>query len=264
MFGLDAAGTVVSVGRSVKDFKEGDRVYVNPGLSCGSCKQCLAGLPTRCASYTFMGYFGFSPSSKEVFREYRHAGDAQYLRAPARNLITLADDLPFEVAMRLGYLGTAYSALKKLELTPGKSLLILGASGTLGIGATLAAVAMGVTDVIVAARDGAVLERLRQLAAKRIRTLAPCRSRIPICTQAFVKCLRLELMPLLIRLARGLLRTYSDRSTPVHVHPASVHRLPMVHHGCSSGVDGVDQSRFARHQSVGTSPLHIGPAQPSP
>lgn len=148
MFGLDAAGTVVSVGRSVKDFKEGDRVYVNPGLSCGSCKQCLAGLPTRCASYTFMGYFGFSPSSKEVFREYRHAGDAQYLRAPARNLITLADDLPFEVATRLGYLGTAYSALKKLELTPGKSLLILGASGTLGIGATLAAVAMGVTDVI--------------------------------------------------------------------------------------------------------------------
>ncbi len=34
--GLDAAVVVAQVGENVSDFKEGDRVYVNPWLSCGS------------------------------------------------------------------------------------------------------------------------------------------------------------------------------------------------------------------------------------
>jgi alcohol dehydrogenase len=36
IFGLDAAGVVSAIGSHVTDLKIGDRVYVNPGLSCGS------------------------------------------------------------------------------------------------------------------------------------------------------------------------------------------------------------------------------------
>lgn len=171
VFGLDAAGTVVSVGPSVKDVQIGDQVYVNPGLSCGKCEACLAGYPTRCNSYTFMGYFGFWPTSREIFHRYPHAGYAEYLCAPARNLVKISKAIDTSVATRLGYLGTAYSGLKKLKLQPRQSLLVLGASGTLGVGATLAALAMGVTNVIVAARDSGALARLKQLAPERIQTL---------------------------------------------------------------------------------------------
>ena len=37
MFGLDPAGVIEAVGAQVHEVRPGDRVYVNPGRSCGSC-----------------------------------------------------------------------------------------------------------------------------------------------------------------------------------------------------------------------------------
>ena len=37
IFGLDPAGEIAAVGDQVHSLKPGDRVYVNPGRSCGSC-----------------------------------------------------------------------------------------------------------------------------------------------------------------------------------------------------------------------------------
>jgi D-arabinose 1-dehydrogenase-like Zn-dependent alcohol dehydrogenase len=44
VFGLDAAGVVESVGDHVFGIKPGDRVYVDPWLTCGTCHQCRRGL----------------------------------------------------------------------------------------------------------------------------------------------------------------------------------------------------------------------------
>ena len=43
----------------------------------------------------------------------------------------------FEEAARFGYIGTAYAALRKAGAGPGKTILINGLTGTLGLGATL-------------------------------------------------------------------------------------------------------------------------------
>ena len=43
IFGLDVAGEIAAVGEQVQNFRKGDRVYVNPGLFCGSCPR----LPRR-------------------------------------------------------------------------------------------------------------------------------------------------------------------------------------------------------------------------
>ena len=43
IFGLDCAGVVEDVGRNVLTFKKGDRVYVDPVLSCGECRECRRG-----------------------------------------------------------------------------------------------------------------------------------------------------------------------------------------------------------------------------
>ncbi|HSV48599.1 MAG TPA: alcohol dehydrogenase catalytic domain-containing protein [Ramlibacter sp.] len=47
VFGLDPAGVVEEVGEAVINAKPGDRVYVSPLRSCGSCKACRSGQRTQ-------------------------------------------------------------------------------------------------------------------------------------------------------------------------------------------------------------------------
>lgn len=168
IFGLDSAGTVAAVGSAVTVFKPGDRVYVNPGIGCGECRWCREGEAPRCQAYTFMGYFGFGPGSQQVFKRYPYAGYGQYMTAHGNNLVRLPECLSFAHATRFGYLGTAYSAIRKAALRPSQSVLILGASGTLGVGATLLALAFGAARVVVVARDADALKRLKALDPRRV------------------------------------------------------------------------------------------------
>ena len=169
IYGLDSAGVVTQVGEQVRaDIKPGDRVYVNPGLSCGSCQACRRNDPINCTAYTFQGYFGFGAGSQQLFEDYPYGGFGQYLIAPARNLVKLPDAVSFEEAARFGYLGTSYSALRKAQFAPGQTVLIDGGTGTLGLGAVLLSLAMGAAKIFATGRNKALLDKLHALAPDRI------------------------------------------------------------------------------------------------
>ena len=172
IFGLDVSGTITDVGDEVQNFKPGDRVYVTPGLFCGSCPACRADDTINCTNFTFRGYFGFGPDSQKQFDAYPYGGMCEYITAPQHNLVPLPDSVSFEEAARFGYLGTAYAALRKAGAGPGKTILINGTSGTLGLGAVLIALGMGVTRILGTARDKARLARVKALAPSRIEVLA--------------------------------------------------------------------------------------------
>jgi len=72
----------------------------------------------------------------------------------------------------MGYLGTSYAALKKCGPLMGRSLIINGATGTLGVGATLFALAMGAGKIYAVARGDELLTRLKALAPNRIETFS--------------------------------------------------------------------------------------------
>ncbi|WP_137680845.1 alcohol dehydrogenase catalytic domain-containing protein [Aurantiacibacter suaedae] len=171
-FGLDPAGVVTEVGDQVVAIKPGDRVYVNPLRSCGACHECASGAPMKCDHFTFNGYFGFGPQSAEIYKRYPDGGFAEFMRAPQSAIVKIPDNMTFTQAARLGYLGTSYSALKKFGGLSGKTLIINGASGTLGVGATMFALAMGVARIFAVARGRPLLERIKALAPSRIETFS--------------------------------------------------------------------------------------------
>ena len=168
IFGLDPAGEIVAVGAQVYDWKVGERVYVNPGRYCGGCRACRSGDVVNCRYYTFNGYFGFSQNSLKVFKSYPYAGLGEYMTAPQYSLVRLPNNVTFDQAARFGYLGTAYSAMRKAGVAPGKTVLINGISGTLGLGGALFGLAMGATRILGTGRNVALLEKVKALAPSRI------------------------------------------------------------------------------------------------
>lgn len=172
IFGLDAAGIVAEVGAQVRNVQVGDRVYLNPGRDSGDSHASRRGERINDPAYTFQGYFGFGEGSQQIFDDYPHGGLCEYQKAPADGLVILPDEVSFEQACRFGYLGTAYSALRKARAGSDTIVLVSGGTGTLGVGAVLNALAMGAPKVLAVARDLQRLERLRELDPRRVFTFS--------------------------------------------------------------------------------------------
>jgi len=92
--GLDAAGVIAKVGSEVTDVAVGDRVYVNPWLSCGTCPYCRAGDPMLCSAAAFQGYFGFFPHSTRQLLDYPFGGFSEYITASPQRLVHLPPQRP--------------------------------------------------------------------------------------------------------------------------------------------------------------------------
>ncbi|HEY2533344.1 MAG TPA: alcohol dehydrogenase catalytic domain-containing protein [Xanthobacteraceae bacterium] len=169
---LDAAGVVAEVGDNVNVVRVGDRVYVNPWLSCGSCPYCRSGEPMLCSSAAFQGYFGFFKHSLRLLAAYPYGGFSQYMTASASRLVLLPPEVNFDHAARFGYIGTSFAALRAGKVGAGSWVAINGITGTLGVAAALLALAMGATRILGFGRNRGVLGQLRALASNRVDTLA--------------------------------------------------------------------------------------------
>lgn len=132
--GGDIAGVVDALGSAVEGWAVGDRVVVNPAISCDTCEFCRRGEHSMCANY-------------EVFGEHRHGGFAEYVAVPATNLVEIPDGYAMVDAAAVPMAaGTAWRALvTRGELAPFESVLIVGATG--GVGTYAVQIARNVFDV---------------------------------------------------------------------------------------------------------------------
>jgi alcohol dehydrogenase len=170
--GLDAAGIIAEVGAGVSNVAVGDRVYVNPLLSCGACHYCRYQTPLLCGDAALQGYFGFSPEGRKLMEAYPYGGFSEYMTAAPHRLVQLPKEVTFNQAARFGYLATSFSGLRFGSVGAGSWLGINGITGTLGVGATLLALAMGATRIVGFGRNREILAKIKAMAPARIDTMA--------------------------------------------------------------------------------------------
>jgi len=141
--GHEAVGEVVEVGRGVKNFAVGDRVLLTATLSCGRCRQCLAGRVPLCESY---------PTFQALGQSIPGIGGAQAegVAVPMAdfNLIHLPEELSDEVGLMLtDTLGTAWMASRRARIGRGDVVAVIGL-GAVGLQVIICAMAMGATRVL--------------------------------------------------------------------------------------------------------------------
>lgn len=130
------AGEVLDVGPGVTTIKKGDRVVVDPNLTCGNCVYCRSGMPNMCENMTTLGIF-------------MNGGFAEYNVAPAKALHRISRDVPPEIAVFAEPLSCVVNGTQKVRLQPGETAVILGA-GPIGLLFTQMFKASGAGKIIVA------------------------------------------------------------------------------------------------------------------
>jgi L-iditol 2-dehydrogenase len=123
------AGTIVQLGEGVTNFALGDRVVVHHHVPCGACYYCRKGTPAQCLLYKKVGVTaGFEPSG---------GGFAEYIRvmdwiAASRGVVRIPDGVSFEQASFLEPLNTVLKGIKRLNLAPDDTVLVIG-QGPIGL-----------------------------------------------------------------------------------------------------------------------------------
>ena len=131
--GHEPCGVVAAVGSGVtdKEARIGQRVMCHHYTGCGGCKHCRSGWAQMCLE------------GSTVFGANGHGGHAKYMKVPLHTLVPLSDALSFVTGAAISCgTGTAYGALKRLNLQGGETVAIFG-QGPVGLSATQLAVAMG-------------------------------------------------------------------------------------------------------------------------
>ena len=149
--GADVAGTVVDAPAGT--FAPGQRVMVQPGLSCGRCARCLEGRDNECPRYDVLGYRG-------------DGGYAELVGVPVQNLIALPDAIGLveAAAFPLTFLTAWHMLLTRAALQSGDVVLVIGAGSGVGQAAVQIARLHG-GRVIATAGSVEKLSRARALGA---------------------------------------------------------------------------------------------------
>lgn len=153
ILGNDIAGVVRESGALVDWVEAGDEVMLQPGVSCGHCRECLGGADNLCAGYDILGY-------------RRAGGYAEFVSAPGVNVIPKPASLSWAeaAALPLTLLTAWHMLVTRAAIQPGETVLVHAAGSGVGVMGIQIAKLRG-ARVIATASTQEKRERARELGA---------------------------------------------------------------------------------------------------
>jgi len=141
--GHEFSGTVVEIGPGVSaafKFEVGQKVVVQPTISCGTCWACKAGIENACPNGGFIGLSGGG------------GGLSEEVVVPANAVLLLPDNLDLDIGALVEPLAVAWHAVSASPLasldSSKTSVLVLG-GGPIGLAVIQVLLAQGVSSVIL-------------------------------------------------------------------------------------------------------------------
>ena len=153
LLGCDIAGVVDGVGPGASGAKDGDEVIINPGVSCGRCRECLAGRDNFCREYGILG-------------EHRDGGYGELVVVPAANLLPAPTGKSWaeRASLPLVFLTAWQMVARRALVRPGEVVLVHAAGSGVGSAAIQIARLFG-AEVIATASSDDKLAQARKLGA---------------------------------------------------------------------------------------------------
>jgi L-iditol 2-dehydrogenase len=152
ILGHEPAGEVAAMGPGVTEYKLGDKVAIEPTISCGHCEHCLRGRHNNCIRAAFMG----SPQAPGLLREYAVV--------PQHNATIFPANFSYTQATLIEPLAVIMHMLELIEIRPADTVAILGA-GPIGMLAAAVARSSGASQVLIADKLPYRLELAQKMGA---------------------------------------------------------------------------------------------------
>lgn len=151
--GHEFSGVVAQVGRGVSRFKEGDRVAVEPNISCDNCANCLNNRQNFCLNWQAVGVT-------------RPGGMAQYVLAPEKAVFDIGG-LSFEQGAFMEPLSCVLHGMERLGAELADRILILGA-GPIGCLILQTARNQGAAELAIVDKNRSRAEAARAYGADQV------------------------------------------------------------------------------------------------
>lgn len=137
ILGHEVSGSVAGLGSGVNGWQEGDRVLLPAVYGCGRCAMCRTGRENVCESMVMFG-------------NNVNGGYAEYMLAPAKDVLALPNEIPLvEGAIIADATTTPYHAVvNRGKVQPGDTVVVFGCGG-IGLNVVQVAAAVGANVIAV-------------------------------------------------------------------------------------------------------------------
>ncbi|MFW9853465.1 MAG: zinc-binding dehydrogenase [Candidatus Thorarchaeota archaeon] len=157
ILGSDISGEIEEIGSENREenLEAGNKIVVDPGISCGKCRFCQIGEVSLCRNYGVIG-------------EHIRGGYAEYLAIPRENAILIPKNSPLDMtesaAVPLTFM-TAYRMVKtRARVKKADNVLITGIGGGVALAALQIAQLLG-ARVFVTSSSNEKLKKAKELGA---------------------------------------------------------------------------------------------------